>query len=121
MTGPRAAALLLGAAELVLGVAMASSPALVLGRVGAERDAATLVGTRVLGARLVGQGTLVATVGRAWVHELSAGVDAVHAASMAAIAVASRGRRRAALTSGALALIAAAASGLIAGRIEEPT
>ncbi len=84
MTGARAAAVLLGTAQLVLGVAITSSPGLVLGGIGVECDAAARTGARVLGARLVGQGAVVATAGRSWVHELSAGVDEVHAPRMAA-------------------------------------
>lgn len=118
MRGAPAGACVLGAAQLGLGVALVSSPRRVVALIGADHDAATRIGARVLGARLIGQGAVVATTRRVGVHQLSALVDAVHAVSMVALAACSSQRRRAAAASGALATVAALASAVIAARAE---
>ena len=118
MSGTPAGARVLGAAQLVLGVTLVSSPRGVLSLIGADHDAPTRIGARVLGARLVGQGAVVATTRRARVDQVSALVDVVHAVNMVALATwsSSSERRRAAAASGALAAVAALASAAIVAR-----
>jgi hypothetical protein len=65
--------------------------------------------TRILGARYVLQSTAGLAITRRWVPEIDGVVDLVHAASTVGFARAFPDHRRLALTSGALAVLFAAA------------
>lgn len=117
MTAARAAARALGATQLALGVALTVSPGHVLLAVDADDDAVSRTVARVLGARLVGQGTVLIGSPRVRVLHGSAVIDTAHATTMVALAVHSPTRRPAAVASGALATVAALTSMLIARRI----
>lgn len=88
------------AAPAVVGRAMGLAPG--------DRRARLLM--RLLGARDLGQAVLTATDPPAVLVRLGAGVDALHAASMVALAAVGPQYRRPALTSATLATVWAAAS-----------
>ena len=73
----------------------------VLGLAPGDRRALLLL--RVLGARDLGQAVLAGTAPPPALRRLGAGVDALHAASMVALAAVSRDHRRPAMISAALA------------------
>jgi hypothetical protein len=99
------------AARAVWGAGCLAAPAAVGRALGlAPGDRRALLLLRVLGARDLGQAVLAATAPPPALRRLGAGVDALHAASMVALAAASRDHRRPALTSAALAAVWAAAS-----------
>ena len=117
MSSARLTARLLGAAQAGAGVGLLLRRQTVLRLVGAGDDDLSRLAARVLGARLVGQGLLVASTHRAWVLKVSALVDGLHVATMAAPALGRSGRERAARVSGACALLSAIASLRIAARM----
>jgi hypothetical protein len=71
---------------------------------------------RVLGARVVVQAVAVLVRPSSGVLTAAAAVEAVHAASMGAVAAASPRYRRAALISGAVAAVSAGVAGALARR-----
>ena len=116
-----AAADVLVAARACYGWLLACTPRWIL-RAGAPQPPGrdTVVVTRVLGGRHLAQALVTATAGTAGVPPaitLAAGaaVDALHATSMAALALMSRPLRRAALTDATLEA-GLAAAGLLAAR-----
>jgi hypothetical protein len=98
-------------ARAVWGAGCLAAPAAVgrvLGLAPGDRRALLLL--RVLGARDLGQAVLAGTDPPPALLRLGAGVDALHAASMVALAAVSRDHRRPALISAALAAVWTAAS-----------
>jgi hypothetical protein len=98
-------------ARAAWGAGCLAAPAAVgrgLGLAPGDRRARLLL--RVLGARDLGQAVLAATAPPPVLLRLGAGVDALHAASMYALAAVSRDYRRPALTSAAIATAWTAAS-----------
>ena len=75
----------------------------------------TLAVTRVLGARHLIQAAVTAAAPNAAVLTVGAQVDCAHAASMLAVAAASRPLRRAGLTDGLIATVLAVAGLAVAG------
>ena len=95
----------------VWGAGCVAAPATVgrlLGLAPGDRRARLLL--RVLGARDLGQAVLAATAPPPALLRLGAGVDALHAASMVALAAVSPDYRRPAVTSSAMATAWTAAS-----------
>lgn len=70
---------------------------------GTRPDRRSLITARVLGVRHLAQGALTAANSGRQGLRIGASVDAMHAASMAALAAGDRNRRRIALTDGAIA------------------
>jgi hypothetical protein len=98
-------------ARAVWGAGCLAAPAVVgraMGLDSGDRRARLLL--RVLGARDLGQALLAATAPPPALLRLGAGVDALHAASMVALAAVSPDHRRPALTSATLATIWAVAA-----------
>lgn len=97
-----------------LGLVELVAPAAVLRAVGTDpADPESLAVVRVLGARHLLQAVITTARPTSGTRRLGVGVDAAHAASMIALAVASRSHRRAALCSATTAT-ALAAGGLLA-------
>lgn len=96
---PRAAGALTGA-RVLWGSALLLAPGAMLGEArDAQTDRRARTFARVLGARQLAQAALVAPRGsRDWVILAGAAVDAAHAATMVALAVLDRTRRKLALT-----------------------
>jgi hypothetical protein len=98
-------------ARAVWGAGCLVAPAAVGRTIGlASDDRPALLLLRLLGARDLGQAVLAGTAPPPALLRLGAGVDALHAASMVALAAVSREHRRPALTSAALATVWAAAT-----------
>jgi hypothetical protein len=89
---------------MAYGVALLLRPRVALGRVGARRaHGAVVAAARLLGARNVAQAAAEARFPGAASRDLGAAVDAVHAASMLALAAPRSSRRGPALASAAVA------------------
>ncbi len=97
---------LLATTQFAVGVALLSRPRRVLALTG---EAPTSL-VRLLGLRLTAQGAYAVAAPTAGTMLAGGVVDALHGASMAAVAVAGRRYRRPALASSAFALASAAAS-----------
>lgn len=96
---------LLGLAHLGWGAVCLARPELVARAAGSPAAAAGgTVFARILGVRHGVAGLGLATVGRGWTADISAGVDLVHAATMVGLAVDDRRERTAGLRNAALAL-----------------
>ena len=99
-----------------LGLVELTAPTAVLGVVGTDpTNRTSLAVVRLLGARHLGQAVITAARPTPGTRRVGAAVDASHAASMLALAAASRAHRRAALCSAATAT-ALATGGLWHGR-----
>ncbi len=98
---------------LLLLVRPERSPEVLLGD---TRDPAVPPVVRVLGARHAAQGLVTLVRPTETVLGLGAGVDALHAASMVALAAVSPAHRRPGLVSAGAASVFAAASGVLARR-----
>lgn len=105
----------LGGVRGALGVAQLVSPGRVGWLYGVRLDHRARVVARVLGARQVVQAVLTAAMPTRAVRHLGVGVDALHAASMLALAMADSRRRRMALLDALLASTLA-----VAGVVTEP-
>lgn len=94
---------LLCAVRGIYGLAQLTAPGLVAQVFGVVPDRPVRLATRVLGARDLAQGAASVTAPTAAVLALGAEVDLLHSLSMIGVAVADQRRRRAALTSAAVA------------------
>ena len=107
---PVSPAVLVEVLRIVYGMVQLVAPARVARVVGGRLDHRARVVARVLGARHVVQGCVSAAAPDAVVLALGAEVDLLHAASMVALAVVDRRRRRIALAD---ACVAASFTGLV--------
>jgi hypothetical protein len=96
------------ALHALVGGALLLAPGRLLRGIGDPAGPRARLVARVLGARHLGQAALLATVGGRVVARLGAAVDALHGASMIALALAARRHRGAAMSSGAVAAALAA-------------
>jgi hypothetical protein len=94
--------LTVGAAHLALGAAFVAAPDRALGVVHTRADRALSVTVRVLGVRHLLEATVAGRARSRWAI-VAAGVDAVHATSMLALAALGAPHRRPALVSAGLA------------------
>ncbi len=102
---------LLFAVRGAYGLALVLAPSRAMSTVvGAPIDQRALVAARVLGVRELVQAELVRRHPSRATQLSGAGVDALHAASMFALAAADRGRRRLAMHNGATATVLALVS-----------
>jgi len=104
----------LGAVRAGWGALQLVAPGLVAGRLGLEMDHRARVVARVLAARQLVQAAVTAAVPTAEVRRLGIGVDALHAASMVALATVDSRRRKIALADAVVAIAFA-----ISGRMRD--
>jgi hypothetical protein len=97
----------LAALHGLYGGALLLAPGPLLRRIGDPADRRAQLVTRVLGARHLGQAAFLGASGRRAVR-LGLTVDGLHAASMLGLALAVPPHRRAAMASGAAAIVLAA-------------
>jgi hypothetical protein len=76
---------------------LVAAPSIARGMLGGPPDAVTVRAMRILGARQLIQAVVLGRSASRSAHLIGAGVDAIHAASMIVVAVASARRRRAAI------------------------
>jgi hypothetical protein len=102
-------------ARAAYGLVQLAAPGVLVNAIkGRRTDRPTGAVIRVLGGRHLVEAVLTVAIGTPRAHAVGGGLDALHAMSMYAVAVASRDRRRLALASAADGTVAALAEVVVA-------